>query len=65
MGAASVELLTADEAQARRDQLIASVGGDEALFWERAAQYLLNARELAVVDEVELLDYLLSGEVRG
>lgn len=65
MGTANVELLTTDEAQARRDQLIASVGSDEAVFWERAAQYLLDARELAVVDEVELLDYLLSGEVRG
>lgn len=65
MGAATVEFLTPDQAQARRDELIASVGGDESVFRERAAQYALDEHESAVLDEVELLDYLLSGDVRG
>ncbi|HEX3002978.1 MAG TPA: hypothetical protein VHO27_02110 [Angustibacter sp.] len=59
MSAVSVERLTVDEARARRLEIIAIVGEEDALR-RRAAQYLLDAGEQALFDELEDLDYLLS-----
>lgn len=59
MSTVIVERLTVAEAQARRDEIIA-VTGDEVAFRERAASYLLDAEEQALLDELEDLDYLLS-----
>lgn len=59
MGAVVVERMTEQEALARRDAIIAEMGGDEAAFRVRAASFALDARELALYDELEELDYLL------
>jgi hypothetical protein len=60
MSTAHVERLTEAEARARRDEIIASVGGDEDKFHDRAHRYLLDSRELALHDELNALDYLLA-----
>ena len=52
-------LLTAATARQRRADLLASVGGDEAALRVRAAAFMLDAKELAVWDEITGLDYLL------
>lgn len=54
-----MEILTTEAAQARRDEIVASVGGDEKSLRGRANIYALNAKELAVLDELDALDYLL------
>jgi len=54
-----VERLTEQDALARREAIIAAMGGDEAAFRARAASFALDARELALYDELEELDYLL------
>lgn len=59
MSTAHVERLTEAEARARRNEIIKSVGGDESAFHERAHNYLLDSRELALHDELNALDYLL------
>lgn len=60
MSSAVIERLTQAQARARRQEIVASVGGDEAGFRERAREYLLDARELALYDELNALDYLLA-----
>jgi hypothetical protein len=57
---ALVETLTVEDAQRRREKVLASVGGDECDLRDRAARYLLNAEELAALSELDELDYLLS-----
>lgn len=52
--------MTIAEAERRRREIIALVGGDEQAFLERAHDYLLDARELALYDELNGLDYLLA-----
>lgn len=61
MTAHAVQMMTVEEVRQRRAELLRSVGGDEASLRERAAAYSLNARELAVIDEIDALDYLLEG----
>ena len=51
--------LLPERARARRDEIIRLVGGDEARFRERARNYLLDAEELVLYDELRALDYLL------
>jgi hypothetical protein len=55
-----VETLSVEGAKRRREQVLASVGGDECDLRDRAARYLLNADELAALSELDELDYLLS-----
>ncbi|WP_426563941.1 hypothetical protein ACPPVT_21525 [Angustibacter sp. McL0619] len=55
-----VERLTVDEAWRRRIAIIAAVGGDESGFRNRALAFVLDARELALYDELMELDYLLA-----
>jgi hypothetical protein len=57
---ALVETLTVEDAQRRREKVLASVGGDECDLRDRAGRYLLNAEELAALSELDELDYLLS-----
>ena len=52
-----VETLSVDEARRSRDEVLASVGGGECDLRDRTARYMLNAKELAALTE---LDYLLS-----
>jgi len=59
MSAVVVERLTEPEAIERRAAIITAVGGDESSFRARAANFALDARELALYDELEELDYLL------
>lgn len=54
-----VEPFTTEEALARREEILAEVGGGEDTFRARAEAYVLEARELALFDELEELDYLL------
>lgn len=60
MSASVIEKFTEAQARARRLEILASVGGDEAAFRERAREYLLDARDLALYDELNALDYLLA-----
>jgi len=60
MSAVTVDRLTVAQARARRDEILRQVGGDENSFRERAADYLLDAEELALFDELRVLDYLLA-----
>ncbi|MGC5629313.1 hypothetical protein ACPYO6_13850 [Georgenia sp. Z1344] len=55
-----VSHLNAVEANARRDAILSRVGEDEDAFRTRASEYLLSAEELALFDELESLDFLLS-----
>ena len=55
-----VEILTKEEIQDRRRELLASVGGDYDALRDRAEQYALDSRELAVLTELDNLSYLLS-----
>ena len=57
---APVEMLTVEAARRRREHLLQSVGGDYQVLRVRGNSYELDARELAVLSEVEELDYLLS-----
>ena len=60
MGTVTVEPISEDQAHARRAEIIGLVGGDETAFFQRAHDYLLDARELALYDELNGLDYLLA-----
>jgi hypothetical protein len=60
MSSVVVERMTVDEARRRRDAIIAAVGGDESAFRNRALEFTLDARELALFDELTELDYLLA-----
>ena len=59
MTTANVEMLTVDAAKQRRAELLESVGGDEQALRARAAAYALQADELAALNEIDELDYLL------
>ena len=63
MAAGTVEMLTAEDARKRRAKIVKSVGGDEGSLRERAALYGLDARELAALDELDALDYLLGADL--
>jgi hypothetical protein len=60
MSAPVIERLTAAEAVAHHREIVEDVGGDEKAFRERAREYLLDARELALYDELNALGYLLA-----
>ena len=60
MSSVTVEPISAEEASARRAEIVVLVGGDEQVFFQRARDYLLDARELALYDELNGLDYLLA-----
>jgi hypothetical protein len=55
-----VEMLTVEDAEARRAAVLAAVGGDEVALRRRADRYELNADELAALTEIDELDYLLN-----
>lgn len=55
----TVEVMDVDQARARREAVLAAVGGDEEALRARAATYALNARELAALEELDELDFLL------
>jgi hypothetical protein len=61
MTSTNVEILTVEAAKKRRDELLQAVGGDEQAIRERAADYALQADELAALNEIDELDYLLGG----
>lgn len=56
---ATVEMLTIDEACARRKFLLESLGCDYEALRDRGDAYLLDANELAVLTEIEELNYLI------
>lgn len=58
----TVRTMTPESARRRRAQLVRSMGGDEQALRARAAVYALDARELAVLEEIDALDYLLDAE---
>jgi hypothetical protein len=55
-----IERITEEDARARRDEILRLIGGDVEAFRIRAYDYLLDASEQALFDELEDLDYLLS-----
>jgi len=58
---ATVELLTAQELEERRRQILTAIGGNEESLRERAQDYLLTADELAALTELDEIDWLLRG----
>lgn len=62
MANVTVEVLSVDAALARRAEILASIGGDEQSLRQRAESYALNANELAALDELDALDYLLGAD---
>jgi hypothetical protein len=60
MSEAVIERITEENARARRDEILRLIGGDVEAFRVRARDYLLEASEQALFDELEDLDYLLS-----
>jgi hypothetical protein len=54
-----VELLTPTEIEARRRELLESIGMDENMLRERARSYLLSAEEAGVLTELDGLEFLL------
>jgi hypothetical protein len=60
MSAAITERITEDEAVVRREEIVRLIGADVETFRARARDYLLDAHEQALSDELEDLDYLLS-----
>ncbi|WP_154794722.1 hypothetical protein [Occultella kanbiaonis] len=56
------QALSVDDAKTRRAELLGRLSITEHELRERAARYELAANELATLDEVDNLDYLL-GEV--
>lgn len=58
-----VEFMTEDQARARRAEIVQETGNDEQALRARAAAYVLDAAELALLDELDGLDYLLNGDV--
>ncbi len=65
MSTGTVHTMTPDGARRRRVELVESAGGDETALRARADVYALDARELAVLDEIDALDYLLDGASAG
>ncbi|MDQ4501515.1 hypothetical protein [Sinomonas sp. ASV322] len=59
MSSVTIIKLSVAEAEARRAAIIGEVGCDEEQLRARAESYSLDARELALFDELEGLDYLL------
>ena len=58
-----VDVLTVDSARAKRAAILNSLGCSEEELRGRADNYALTARELAAMDEIEGLDYLLGLEL--
>ena len=54
--------MTATEARTRRKEIVDLLGGNEERLRDRAANYQLDWKEMALFDELENLDWLLSGE---
>jgi len=54
-----VEMLTRDQAAARRETLVKQLGLPESELRRRADDYDLSAEEQAVYERIEDLDYLL------
>lgn len=61
----NVRVLTEAQARMERANLIQAAGGDEARLRARAAAYGLNAEEVAILDQIDGLDYLLDTPKRG
>lgn len=59
MAVTTMELLTEAEALARREAILAHLGIPESDLRRRAARYELDARELAALDELDELDFVL------
>jgi len=60
-----VEMLTREEATARRGDLVKHLGLPESELRRRAADYDLSAEEQAVYERIEDLDYLLRAAPPG
>lgn len=56
----TVEVISRADAEVRRAEIIQKVGGDEEAFRARAGEYALGEVELALFDELNALDYLLT-----
>ena len=56
----TVEMLTLGQVRARRARALSSVTCDEATLRARGALYFLDARELAVLNDLDALDFLLA-----
>jgi hypothetical protein len=61
MSPVTIDAMKSADAERRRAEIIAAVGGDETSFRRRADRYLLDADELALYDELTGIDYLLEG----
>lgn len=57
--AESGSFITREQVEVKRAEIVANY--DEAALRERAATYCLTAKELAVLDEIDALDFLLHG----
>lgn len=57
-----VQEMTMSEAKARRDEVLAQLGGDQEAVDSRARDYVLSEREAALYDQLQRLNYLLGGE---
>ena len=61
----TVRVLTEAQARIERAHLIQTAGGNETALRARAAMYGLNAEEVAILDQIDGLDYLLDTPKRG
>lgn len=57
-----VQEMTMSEAEARRDEVLAALGGDQETIESRARDYALSEDEAALYDQLRRLNYLLGGE---
>ena len=57
----TVEILTEEDLQARRAEILAAQTLTEEELRRGAARYTLTADEVAALDEVDRIDYLLGG----
>lgn len=55
----TVQIHTRADLAARRAELLAQVGNDEPALRRAAAQYLLDVDKIAILDEIDRIDYLL------
>ena len=55
----TVEILTEDDLRQRRSAVLASLSLDEETLRRGAARYTLTAEEVAALDEIDRIDYLL------
>ena len=61
----NVRILPEAQARMERANLNQAAGGDETALRARAAAYGLNAEEVAILDQIDGLDYLLDTPIRG